>query len=218
MSTQKAGESADVKPGDIKVSEATFDDVKQGNERVFKQIADAALHDEKARVNGIAEALKEAALPSDVEGQVALAVANLSVEGAKSVISTVSAIEGALAAGELQGLDKDDVKCLREDIKGLGQLAAVRQIQRAVDAKKGQQKRLAQVADPAVSGKDPEKSEEEKAAEQAKAQRAEKVASLRAEFKKVDYLTGISERAFVEQRLSEQKVDVPSAELDELLK
>lgn len=201
----------DVKPtqqptqADLRLAEATLEDLLAVQPQLVKRIKQEALADEKARQDGIAALLKESQLPDAVRGQVAVQIAGLPVANAKTIIESVCAVEAAFKVAELQGLDAQDLVCLRSDVEGLPQLSAVNHIRRVVDAKKGAQARLVKDADKAVQGQDPEETPEQKAEKERQAQLAAAVAQAREAFKKVK-VAGADLKQFVVGALEDAKL------------
>jgi signal peptide peptidase SppA len=201
----------DVKPtqqptqADLRLAEATLEDLLAVQPQLVKRIKQEALADEKARQDGIAALLKESQLPDAVRGQVAVQIAGLPVANAKTIIESVCAVEAAFKVAELQGLDAQDLVCLRSDVEGLPQLSAVNHIRRVVDAKKGAQARLVKDADKAVQGQDPEETPEQKAEKERQAQLAAAVTQAREAFTKVK-VAGADLKQFVVGALEDAKL------------
>lgn len=198
----------------LSIRDIAVEDIKTQNPELYARIGKDYARAEKDRENVIKGLIADSGCDAQLADTLFVRCKDMSESNAKIEISRTCGIEAALAGAKMVGLDDEDLKHLRSDVKDLPQISATRTIQSFVNAKLGAKSRLVKTPDPAVEGKDPikspEGSENNKVTEAVAAARKEYAENFADSSKTI---MGLTEKDYVEQYLQEKEIKASDLEL-----
>ena len=204
-----AGDSPKVVP----MRDISVEDVKSKNPDLYKRIGMDYARAERDREDSIKALIKESGCDEQLAATLFVSCKDKNPDNARVEIARVTSIEASLQAAKIAGLDDDDIKALRADVRELSQIAAVRLVQGFVTAKIGANARIVKTADPATTGNDPEKpaggAKPSPLAEAVKAAQVEYAAN----FGEGKGIMGLTQKDYVEQSLDDKKIAYTESEL-----